>query len=282
MKSVDRGVLPHSYCFYHTPPEANQNLMYYFTWIGHYFCTDEYEFKRKNYPHPLVFYIKKGVLNIDFRGEHKKAKAGDVVLIETLEPHRYYADDGLEFLYIHFGGVNSHEMCSYIIEQHGWLISRESNHRVERLIDSTLDFIRHEGFESPFQTSMRIYQLFDILLAPTDSEKQEQTPIDDTIHYIRTHVGESITLEQLADIAALSPYYFSHRFKRQTGFSPMDYVINTRIEKAKVMLLRTNTPIADIADEVGYGSSSSLINLFVKRVGISPAQYRKNHQGKDG
>ncbi len=281
MKSVDCGVLPHSVNFYHTPPETAQELMYYHTWIGHYYCTDDYEFKRQSYPNPLLCYIRKGVMNFDFRGEHKKARAGDIVLIECLEPHRYYAENGLEFLYIHFGGVNAHEMCRYIIEQQGWLISRDNNHLIENILYHTIDFFRHEGFETPFQTSMRIYKIFEILLAPTETERQEQSPIDDAIHYIRTNVGAPMTLDELAEIARLSPYYFAHRFKKQTGFAPMDYVINTRIEKAKVMLLRTDRSIADIAEEVGYSSSSSLINLFVKRVGESPAQYRKMHRGID-
>ncbi len=280
MKSVDRGVLPHSVCFYHTPPEHAQKLLYYHTWIGHYYCTSEYEFNRKSYTHPLLCYVRKGVMHFDFRGEHKKAQAGDIVLIDCTEPHRYYAEDGLEFLYIHFNGVNAREMCHYIIDQKGWLISGENNYRIETILINALDLFRHDGFETSFHTSMRIYQIFDLLLAPTENDRKEQTPIDDAIHYIRTNVGISITLDELAQIANLSPYYFAHQFKKHTGYAPLDYVINTRIEKAKVLLLRTDRSVAEIADEVGYGSSSSLINLFVKRVGVSPTQYRKSHQGQ--
>ena len=71
--------------------------------------------------------------------------------------------------------------------------------------------------------------------------------------------------------------YFAHIFKRRTGFSPADYVINSRIERAKVLLVRTQKPIGEIAEEVGYSASGSLINLFVKKVGVSPRQYRVQH-----
>ena len=90
--------------------------------------------------------------------------------------------------------------------------------------------------------------------------------------------GKPITLEELAEIAKLSPFYFSHMFKRETGFAPMEYVINTRIEHAKTLLLTTSMSISEIAEEVGYSSSGSLINLFVKKVGSSPGQYRKSHK----
>jgi len=57
------------------------------------------------------------------------------------------------------------------------------------------------------------------------------------------------------------------------------YVINTRIEHAKTLLLTTGMSVSEIAEEVGYSSSGSLINLFTKRVGKSPGQYRKSHKG---
>ena len=58
----------------------------------------------------------------------------------------------------------------------------------------------------------------------------------------------------------------------------MEYVTNTRLEQAKIKLVRTQKTIEEIADEVGYSSSGSFINMFVKKVGRSPKQYWKFHQ----
>ena len=136
----------------------------------------------------------------------------------------------------------------------------------------------HNHAETMFESSARIYKLFEILLSPSIQEQKEELPITAAVEYIRANVGKPITLEELADIAKLSPYYFSHMFKRETGFAPMEYVINTRIEHAKTLLLTTSMSISEIAEEVGYSSSGSLINLFVKKVGSSPGQYRKSHK----
>ena len=106
--------------------------------------------------------------------------------------------------------------------------------------------------------------------------------MQDAIQYIRANIGKPVTLDELAKVAKLSPYYFSHCFKRQSGFSPMEYVINTRVDRAKILLARTSKSVEEIAYEVGYSSSSSFINLFVKREGVSPARYRKDLQGKRG
>lgn len=279
MKSVDPGILPQSICFSFTPPEIAKKMLFYPTWCGHYFCTSSYFMRRETYPPLLAAYVRDGVFRVEYRGEVRKAKRGDVVLLDCTEPHYYHAEDGLEFVYMHFDGSNSHELCRHIIDMHGWLIQRNSNILVGKLLKDMVDFYEHDGLETPFENSMRIYRLFDLLLSPTPQEKEAGGPIQDAIQYIRANVGKPITLDELARVAKLSPYYFSHSFKRQSGFSPMEYVINTRVDRAKILLARTSKPVEEIAYEVGYSSSSSFINLFVKREGISPARYRKESRG---
>ena len=114
-------------------------------------------------------------------------------------------------------------------------------------------------------------------MAPEEDGDSTRALMNRAVAYIREHVGEEISLQTLADEVNLSVYYFSHCFKSITGRSPMDYVINTRIERAKVLLIRTNLSIEEIAYEVGYASSGSLINLFRKHEGISPNRFRKNY-----
>lgn len=277
MKSVDPGILSHSVCFPLTPSSTTKQLLFYPTWCGHYYCTSNYFMKRNSYPPLLVAYVRRGIFKVEYRGEHKVAKQGDVLLLDCSEPHYYHAEDGLEFLYMHFDGLNAHEMCHYIIDLHGWLIQRETNVMIGKLLHDMVDFYNKNNIETPFESSMRIYKLFELLLSPTSHEQQSNSPVDDTIRYVREHVGQQITLEELAKVAKLSPYYFSHKFKQQTGFSPKEFVINTRIEHAKNLLVRTTKSVSEIAYEVGYLSSGCLINQFVKRVGISPKQYRKEH-----
>lgn len=281
MKSVDPGIFPQSVCFSFIPSGQAQELYFYPTWCGHYFCSRHYFMRRETYPPLLVIFIREGILNLEYRENHYTAQKGDVVLLDCTEPHYYAAEDGLEFVYMHFNGSNSHEICQHILDQQGPLIQGENNVLIGHLLYDMVDFYVHNGIETMFESSMRIYQLFEYLLTSSTQQLKEDNPIETVIHYIRSNVGKTITLEELADIANLSVFYFAHLFKNQTGFSPMEYVTNTRLEHTKILLVRTNRSIAEIAYEVGYSSSSSLINIFIKRVGISPTKYRRSHQSQE-
>lgn len=135
-------------------------------------------------------------------------------------------------------------------------------------------FYQEGGVETSMQSSMRIYRLFDLLLAPECTPHPEADLIAQAVQYIRAHVDRTIPLDELAASVCLSVSYFAHLFKQRTGFAPGDYMINARIERAKVLLIHTDDSISRIAEQVGYATSGSLINLFTKRVGVSPLQYR--------
>ena len=273
VKPADPGILSHSICFSFTPSETTRQLLFYPTWCGHYYCTDRYYIDRPFYPPLLVMYICRGVMHIRFRGHSCDAHAGDIVLIDCAQPHYYRAENGAEFLYMHFDGSNSHELSRYIIEQHDFLIQRNNNYMIRDLLSDMVDLYTRNEVETDFDSSMRIYRILEILMKPTDEERAN-SPVDDVIQYIRANISNPITLEELADVANLSVYYFAHCFKEETGFAPLEYVINTRIERAKALLLRTSMPISEIAYEVGYRSAGSLSNAFLKRVGVSPGSYR--------
>lgn len=281
MKSVDPGILPQSVCFSFTPSNLAQELYFYPTWCGHYYCTHNYFMRRDTYPPLLVIFIREGKGNFEYRGNSFSAKKGDVVLMDCAEPHFYAAEDGLEFLYMHFNGGNSHEICQHIMKEQGSLIQGENNILIGHLLYDMVDFYSHNGIETMFQSSMRIYQLFEYLLTPGNQQMEDDNPIETVIHYIRSNFGKDITLDELANVANLSVFYFAHLFKHQTGFAPMEYVTNTRLEHTKILLVRTSRSIAEIAYKVGYSSSSSLINMFMKKVGVSPTKYRRSHQSQE-
>ncbi|WP_127533938.1 response regulator [Paenibacillus kobensis] len=92
--------------------------------------------------------------------------------------------------------------------------------------------------------------------------------------YVRSRIGEEITRDELASHVYLNPAYLSRMFKKETGLSLSDAIIQERIQEARRMLEETEYKISDIAEKVGYASLGSFSNLFKRVVGVTPQQYR--------
>ena len=94
------------------------------------------------------------------------------------------------------------------------------------------------------------------------------------IDYIGNNLQKDLTLPEIAGAAHMSPYHFSRLFKESTGFTPHQYVIERRVQWAKVLLSSTALPIAEIALLCGFANHSHL-NRHVKRLfGVSAKALR--------
>ena len=91
--------------------------------------------------------------------------------------------------------------------------------------------------------------------------------------YINAHFAEKIDLKKLADIEHYNVSYYTEWFKNTMNISPIEYIQNLRIKKAKELLLNTNLPILQM---VGYEHNSSFTKVFKQLEKISPVDFRKN------
>ncbi len=103
-----------------------------------------------------------------------------------------------------------------------------------------------------------------------------QTKIDRIKDYINENLAENLNLSKIAEISNISPYHFARLFKQKTGYSPHQYIIRYRIEKAKNLLSKTNLSIVEIAYSIGCSSQSNFTSLFRKKVGTTPQKYRQS------
>lgn len=101
------------------------------------------------------------------------------------------------------------------------------------------------------------------------------TRLQSAIDYIHAHLDLDLTLVQIAASINISPSHFASLFKQATGNSLHQYVIEQRVEQAKLLLTTTDLPIASIAFQVGFSSQSHL-NWHCKRLtGMTPKQLSK-------
>lgn len=94
------------------------------------------------------------------------------------------------------------------------------------------------------------------------------------IEYIEENLHHNLSLFELAAIVQMSPNYFLRLFKKSTGVTPYQYVINCRINKAKELLRNQKLTLVEISQKLGFYDQSRFTNTFRKRVGITPKKYR--------
>lgn len=93
--------------------------------------------------------------------------------------------------------------------------------------------------------------------------------------YIRTHFHDDLSLEKVASIVYLNPVYFSQLFKQKTGQGFKEYVIGLRMEQAKQLLHNPKLKLADVAERIGYQDIRHFSQLFRKKYGVTPSEYRQ-------
>lgn len=279
MKSSELGVLKKSEVYFSSPSQTAKRLYYYPTSAGHFFCVKGYHLIRDNYNSLLITHIIDGTFTFIKDGKHITARAGDTVILDCYKPHEYYTNDSFESIWVHLCGANSFDLFQEIEKAEGNLVKcRDVNH-VKKLLFRIYNGISGVNPPTELNMSLDIYKLFAELLNPQSIKSKGESDYEDSIHeienYISENLSEKITVGYLADKAHMSTSHFSRVFKQQTGFSPYDYVLISRLNKAKYLLQKTEMTVAAIAYETGFNSESNFICFFTENEGISPGKFRR-------
>lgn len=279
MKSSETGVLQKSDLYFSTPSATAKRLYYYPISAGHYFCVKKYHLIRENYDSFLAVYVIDGTFTFVKNGRAFHAHAGDFVLLDCYRPHEYYTDTSFESIWIHFTGANSRELYTEIEKNNGNLIKLGDGEHVKRLLFRLFDSIRSEEPPSESAMSLDLYKMFVELLSPWYSGRGNKVDYEESIQdvkrYIAAHLHETLCVQELAACMHMSPSHFSRVFKQQTGFSPYDYVLISRLNRAKEYLQKTSMTVSEIAYEIGFNSESNFIYFFTTNAGVSPGKFRK-------
>lgn len=95
------------------------------------------------------------------------------------------------------------------------------------------------------------------------------------VSYMDNNYAHKITLSQLANEADYNPQYFCHFFRDITGTTPINYLLELRLDKARELICTTNESIQNIAAACGFDNMSYFIRVFKKTTGLTPTQYRR-------
>lgn len=182
----------------------------------------------------LLFYRKEQLISMDV------LKSLRLDLVQTID--------------IHLGqkGILAHKLFQNT--QHDILVRRNYNS-----IDS---FARYMTYY--VQTANEYVRFLD----------SQQSVSQVLLDYIDQHYTEEINRKDLAEIVFLSPDYLAKIFKKETGYTLINYITHKRITRSKELLLETDTAVYLIASQVGYDNYSYFTKTFKKLTGISPNDFR--------
>lgn len=260
-----------------TPSTVAKNCYYYIQWAGHFICNPDFRIDRNSFESILLLYTKKGCGELRYRDGIYQIKPHSITIINCTEDHTYYpiGEENWDFYYIHFYGNSSIEIAENLFNAAlGPIIENVS--QVEPLIKDVLKKSENVNPTHEIIVSKTINDILTELLLSVFS--QENDRIRFVCDYISKNYNKNLSTNFLAEISYFSRSYLSVVFKRVTGLTLHDYLLNCRINAAKKLLIDTNMSISEIAEAVGASDNSSFIRIFKKREGKTPLQYRKDEQ----
>jgi len=154
----------------------------------------------------------------------------------------------------------------------------EGNAELEMILGLNFEYIQKLGMlKSVEELCVWIVEVLDRFTECVYENKNIKNVniIRNAKEFIRTNYKKKIKLEDISKVVYLSPYYLSHIFKKETGYTLFQYLTNVRIEEAKKLLEITQWNTTRISFEVGCTDQSYFCKVFKKVEGISPYKYRK-------
>ena len=123
--------------------------------------------------------------------------------------------------------------------------------------------------------AVELWKLEQTSDVPYRRERLSTTTLTSTLEYMNENLGQDISLQELANVASLSPFHFSRAFRAAVGTSPWQYLGMLRIESARNQLTNSELTLTGLALQLGYSSSSHFSAAFRATMGVTPSAYRQ-------
>ena len=279
MRSKEALVGKNSDYYIYQPSATAEKLYLYPLQVGYFYYEPHYYLRRNYYDNYLLMTIVKGECSLKYQGKHYHVQEGQAILLDCRLPHEYgnLTNGILEISWMHFDGVLADRFYSMITETNGNVISVIDSYEITHNLEKLLRLFRNNAPIREAAVSGYITRMLSELLSvhgDLGGRDSRADVIEAALAYIREHFTEPVTLEQIAGHVGLSPYYFTRIFSKETGFTPHQYVIATRINYAKYMLQNQDTSVKEIAFNSGFTSESSFCSTFRKWEGLTPGEYK--------
>lgn len=183
------------------------------------------------------------------------AKLAELHAEIDVDPSVLYVDNGQ--ILTSAGGMASLDLCLYMIRRdYGGAVAAASARFAVMPLERSggqAQFIKHEL-----------------------PEPDRRDALADTFDWVRHNLASDLSVEALAQRAAMSCRSFARHFKQQTGITPARWVTQARIAEGQTLLETTTLSVERIADAVGFGSPTAFRARFRELLGVTPLDYRRS------
>ncbi|MDE7299109.1 MAG: AraC family transcriptional regulator [Lachnospiraceae bacterium] len=277
MKSCEKYIDKHSDYYVYTPSVTARQLFFYPLQCGHFIYEAGYSLSREAFDSFLLLYAEHGCMAVTTEAYTCEVSAGQFLFLDCYRPHAYRSSSGCECLWLHFDGSLARGFYEAVAAHSGIVISPKNPYPAREKLRAVYDLFQNRAPIREPLVSKYINDLltFFLLNQPQKSGSLPQASIsEEAAAFIREHFAEDIPVEALAKRAGLSPYHFIRVFKRETGFTPHQYLVDTRIAAAKYLLKNSPLSAKSICFQTGFSCESVFCSAFKKHEGVTPAEYR--------
>lgn len=276
MYSTEEKVGRNSVYFLNTPTDYAKSIFLYPLAIGEFNYLPEYSLYRNRYDSYLIILVESGSMEILLENDYVSAPKNSAVILNCYIPHAYRTDTGCKALWIHFDGKMAGSYYDHLVSEKGNIITLSGFGSAMSLLKKLNDSFKEHIHMAEAEMSLSINNLLLLLLKPESSKNPMlQDGIQKVTSYITDNFHRDISLYEMADIAGFSPYYFTRRFKKETGYTPHQFLLSTRLAAARYNLSNTEMTVSEISNSCGFTDESAFCYFFKKREGMTPTEYKK-------
>lgn len=279
MKSCEENIAHSSDYYIYSPSKIAKDMLLYPLQMGEFHYLPGYHLVRESVDNLLLIYIRKGNLHLTYQESTHNAPANSFLFIDCNALHEYWTDDNCECIWCHFDGIVARPLYEQITSRLGNAFVIPDAFRIVTKLELMLDCFRDGRIvkEPLFSKYLNDILTSFMLFSPADTVGKSYADIaEESISFINENFAEDISIDELATRAGVSPFHYIRIFKKHTGFTPHEYIINTRMTAAKYLLKNTHLSIKDICFQTGFSTESVFCSAFKKRLGITPLGYRNS------
>lgn len=257
----------------------------YITDLGFYpTAQSHYTLRPKGCPESIIIICAKGKGSYETQDGHYQVQPGQFFLLPPGQRHQYAADvdEPWSIYWIRFTGKNSLAFnAQNAVKKCYKPMYLKDLPGIEDLFTKIYGALENGYSQHLLSYANMVFQhlLGELIYRVQDNKKTTNNMVDDVILFMRNHITQQLSLEELAVQFKYSPSRFSNIFKTATGYSPMAYFIQLKIQQSCQLLELTNLKIYAIAQQCGYEDPFHFSKLFKKIMHLSPEQYRSVQKG---